>query len=165
MMSCHDVRRSVERFLALELDAGTETAMRAHLAACAACRAVVEEREPAMLLALEVGAQDEAADPSFATEVLGGIHQRRAEGGLRVRRRRWLAVAAAAAMVLGGAAIMRWGPSPAPTPVLISSPPPVARVEQAFVEVDGEGVRVYQVVPSPRDVVQVAFIVDPRLEL
>jgi len=40
-------------------------------------------------------------------------------------------------------------------------------VEPAFVEVDGAGVRLYQLTPTSqsREAIQVAFIVDPHLEL
>ena len=46
----------------------------------------------------------------------------------------------------------------------VSRPP---AVEPAFVEVDDAGVRLYQLTPTSqsREAIQVAFIVDPHLEL
>jgi hypothetical protein len=45
--------------------------------------------------------------------------------------------------------------------------PRPAAAEAAFIEVDGVGVRLYQFAPvsQSRDAIQVAFIVDPHLEL
>jgi hypothetical protein len=52
--------------------------------------------------------------------------------------------------------------------VTIARPPASAEaMEPAFVEVDNAGVRLYQLTPTTNShkAIQVAFIVDPRLEL
>ena len=56
-------------------------------------------------------------------------------------------------------------PAPPAVAQVPSQRPPV--IEPAFVEVDEVGVRLYQLTPTSqsREAIQVAFIVDPHLEL
>jgi predicted anti-sigma-YlaC factor YlaD len=168
MMSCLEVRRLTPRFLALELSPEAERELREHLRSCAGCRDAVAEREPALGLAWALAGETGPEDDRFVGEVLAGVHQRSLERRLSGRRSRLLAAAAAlTAVLLGGTVVVRQLARPAPQAVasLPASRPPV--VEPAFVEVDQVGVRLYQLTPTSqsREAIQVAFIVDPHLEL
>jgi len=172
VISCLEVRRMAPRFVALEVAPDVEREIRLHLAGCAACREMVAERDPALVLAWAVAADADAPDDErFVAEVLGQIHQRRLERMLGGKRPRIVAAAAAVLVViLGGTAVVRQLARPATTSAVASvaapGPRPVA-VEPAFIEVDGAGVRLYQLAPpsQSRDAIQVAFVVDPHLEL
>jgi hypothetical protein len=101
------------------------------------------------------------------------IHQRRLERTLTGRRSRVLAAAAVVLALLGGATVVRQVAWPARQVVaraqvtIARRPAPEATMEPAFVEVDNAGVRLYQLTPTSksRGAIQVAFIVDPHLEL
>ncbi len=160
------------RFVALELDPDVEREVRLHLEGCGECRDAASDREPVLALAGSVAAEPAPPDDErFVAEVLGQIHQRRLERQLRGRRPRVVAAAAAVVVaVLGGTAVVRHlaRPSTAPTLTAPATPRPgPGPATQAFIEVDGAGVRLYQVAPASqsRDAIQVAFIVDPHLEL
>jgi anti-sigma factor RsiW len=167
MTRCQEVRRVLERYLALELQAAEEQAVRAHLKACPACLAELERRDPAAALAANLGAApEEGGGEEFVQAVLAGIRQRRAERTLGPRRRLWGPLAAAA--LLATAVLPLWRsarPWPAPTPERAAAVAAPSDVEPAFVEVEGDSVRVYQLVPAETDSVRVALIVDPELEL
>lgn len=164
-MTCSEVARLQEAFLALELDPATEADVRLHLHACAGCRTALGEAEPAVALALRLAEKDVTADTAFVGEVLAGVHQRAFERRFAGRRRRWLAVAAALALtVLGGWAVLRQSGTANEGVTEATRTTPLA-VEPAFVEVEGDGVRLYQFDASPQGAVKVAFIVDPQLEL
>jgi len=167
MMSCLEVRRLTPRFLALELSPEPERELREHLRSCAGCRDALTEREPALGLAWALAGDAGHEDDRFVGEVLAGVHQRSLERKLSGRRSRLLAAAALLAVLLGGTVVVRQAARPAPQAVasLPASRPPA--VEPAFVEVDQAGVRLYQLTPTSqsREAIQVAFIVDPHLEL
>ncbi len=173
MKSCVEIRLLVPRFVDLSLDAPEEREVRDHLRGCRACRALVAEGEPA--LGLAVAMTDEPFDDcdDFTAGVLAGVHQRSVERTLSSRRRRWLmSVAAAVLLLLGGAEIRQRIEAPtAPAPALVAEARPAVRPatgpasDPAFIEVEGEDVRVYQFASASKDAVQVAFIVDPHLEL
>jgi len=167
MMSCLEVRRLAPRFLTLELSPEAETELREHLRSCAACRDSLAEREPALGLAWALAGDIGHEDNRFVGEVLAGVHQRSLERRLSGRRSRLLAAAALTAVLLGGTAVVRHLARPAPQAVASqpASRPPA--VEPAFVEVDQADVRLYQLTPTSqsREAIQVAFIVDPHLEL
>ena len=168
MTSCLEVRRLIPRLLALELPPETEREVREHLRSCEECRDAVADREPTVRLAWALAEARGPEDDRFVGEVMAGIHQRSLERRLARRRSRLLAAAAAAAVFLiGGTAVVRHLAVPVP-PVTAGAPAsrsPV--VEPAFVEVNEVGVRVYQLTPPSPSAsgIQVAFIVDPRLEL
>jgi len=168
MTSCLEVRRLAPRFLALELPLEAETEVREHLLSCEVCRDAMAEREPALRVAWALAADPGREDDHFVGEVLAGVHQRALERRLSGRRSRLLGAAAALAVaLLGGTAVVREITRPAPPAVaqVPSQRPPV--IEPAFVEVDEVGVRLYQLTPTSqsREAIQVAFIVDPHLEL
>ncbi len=168
MTSCLEARRLMPRFLALELAPETEKELRDHLCSCTSCREELTEREPALGLAWALATDPGAQDDSFVGEVLAGVHQRSLERRLAGRRSRLLAAAAAlAAVLLGGTAVVQNFTRPAPQTVAISPASRPSAVEPAFVEVDDAGVRLYQLTPASqsREAIQVAFIVDPHLEL
>jgi hypothetical protein len=106
-------------------------------------------------------------DDFFVSGVMAGIRQRRVERQVRSHRRWWVGMAAAVTLaVLGSTATflrLQGGPGTVPAVMAEGS----ALVEPMFVEVEGEGVRLYQLTPPSQNAqdVQVAFIVDPRLEL
>ncbi|MGD1147093.1 MAG: zf-HC2 domain-containing protein [Thermoanaerobaculaceae bacterium] len=173
MTSCLEVRRLAPRFVALELSPGDEREFREHLAGCAACREAVAASEPTLALAWRIAAEaGPAEDERFVSEVLGQIHQRQLEHRLRGRRS-WVVAAAAAAVlvaVLGGTAVVRQLSGPPATSAVATvaaTRPGPAATEPAFIEVEGAGVRLYQLAQASqsRDAIQVAFIVDPHLEL
>ena len=166
MTSCLEVRRLAPRFIALELEPEAEREVREHLRSCAACREAMAEREPALRVAWAMAAEPSPEDDRFVGEVLAGVHQHALERRLAGRRSRLLGAAAAiAAVLLGGTVVVRELTRPAPPAVAQVQRAPAA--EPAFVEVDGAGVRLYQLTPTSqsREAIQVAFIVDPHLEL
>jgi predicted anti-sigma-YlaC factor YlaD len=168
MTSCLEVRRLAPRFLALDLPPDSEGEVREHLRSCEACREAMAGREPALRVAWAMAAEPSPEDDRFVGEVLAGVHQRALERRLSGRRSRLLGVAATiAAVLLGGAVVVRELTRPAPPAVAQVSQQRPPAAEPAFVEVDGAGVRLYQLTPTSqsREAIQVAFIVDPHLEL
>jgi hypothetical protein len=171
-MTCLEARRLVPRFLAMDLSTEVERELREHLAACPDCRSRLAQREPELPLAWTLAAAPGPEDEAFVGEVMAQIHQRRLERRLGGRRGKALAAAAALLLtLLGGTAVIRRLSHTAP-PVVAQSPSRAARVrpvpsDPAFVEVDNAGVRLYQLTPASqsRGTIQVAFIVDPHLEL
>jgi len=167
MMSCQEVRRLAERFVAMELPHGDEHAVRQHLQGCRECRELYLVREPALLFALEPLSGEAVEDDAFVAGVLGGVRERRLERVFRLRRQRWMAAAAVVAMVvLGGLGGLKLG---APKPDVVTGGAVAARPEPAddppFVTVEGDDVSLYQVTLASEPGVQVAFVVDPNLEL
>lgn len=168
MTRCAEVQRMLGRYLAMELGPETEREVRDHLRQCAPCRQAAQEREPSLLLANAFPSEiSQMEDEAFVSEVLAAVHQRRLEARLRSRRRRWLAAAAAVVgVLLVGLGTLRQGPPEGPAvaqrPLLLHLTPSLA---PAAVEVEGEHVRLYQFAGSASSEVQVAFIIDPGLEL
>ncbi len=168
MMGCTDVLALSQRFIDLDLAPAEEAELRRHLAECPACRAELEAREPILALARRMadGFAAPDADGEFAAEVIAGVHQRALERRLHRRRPGWWAAAAAVVVaLLGGGVMLRSRPSPAPAVVAVHAPTAAEPSEPAFIEVQGEGVRVYQLASPGSGATQVAFIVDPHLEL
>lgn len=172
MTHCEQVQKLQPAFLALELEPAREHEVRGHLASCRECRDAYIAAEPALLLSL-VGAPRPVADEDqFVAAVLGGVHQARIARRLGARRVRFY-LAAAAAVLLTIAAPLTYRLATAPATVAVAHeadvvPATVATaVEPAFVEVEGQGVRLYQMTAAAGSAhpVQVAFIVDPGLEL
>jgi len=166
MIACRDVRRLQTVFLDLGLEPAAEAEIRQHLATCGECRDSLAEQEPVTAMALRLGEIVVVADPRFVADVMAGVHQRRVERGLIHRRRGWTVAAAALVLaLLGGWAALRL-PAPAHTTTVAVRPRPAAGpVEPAFVEVEGDGVRLYQLDTAAQGSVRVAFVVDPHLEL
>jgi len=171
VIECRDVALLRSAYLALELDRAGEAEFRAHVAGCDGCRADLASADAAAALALRLPAPEVAADETFVAGVLAGIHQRRIEGRVTHRRRGALAAAAGLLLaILGGWALLRDREAVHPAAVAVRSAVAPATVEPAFVEVEGAGVRLYQMdATSPdsarQDGPRVAFIVDPQLEL
>jgi hypothetical protein len=163
-MSCVETRRLTPRLVGLDLPGDQEQAVREHLTGCGGCRRELMLREPALAMALLLaGGPVSDTDDFFVSDVMSSVRQRQLERRLTGRRRRWLAVAAAALLaLLGGTTALRhqWRPG---TVVAASARTTVS--EPAFVEVDGPDVRLYQLTSASREAVQVAFVVDPHLEL
>jgi predicted anti-sigma-YlaC factor YlaD len=172
-VNCLEAHRLMPRLEAMDLPRQVEVALREHLAVCPACRQTAAAREPGFDLAAALASSPGLEDDRFVGEVMAEIHQRRLERSLGRRRSRLLAAAAVVLALLGGATVVRQVARPARqvvarAPVTIAHPPArVATMEPAFVEVDNAGVRLYQLTPTSnsRGAIQVAFIVDPHLEL
>jgi predicted anti-sigma-YlaC factor YlaD len=167
-MTCTDVRERLAAFLALEMEAHDEASLREHLTACPACREAVTEREPSFCLVWSLAGTAGLEDDAFAGEVLAGVHQRRMQGRLALRRPRLLAAAAVLVAVLGGALVVRlggwWAPQAAPALEQAAAHASPGR-PLGFVDVEGAGVRVYNVAAATGSSVGVAVIVKPGLEL
>lgn len=174
MIRCDDAREMLVGFLDLALSVSDEAELRDHLAGCSACRLAYTKAEPALLLSLTpaAAATADGDEDDFVAAVLGGVHQARFDRREGHRReRRYLAAAAAVVLAVAGTMALRmttFSTSGTATVAAATQPPVVTgQVEPAFVEVEGESVRLYQVsVPgAAAGSVQVAMVVDPRLEL
>lgn len=167
MRECAEVSSLLGAFVGLDLGAAEESEVREHLRTCAACRELYVAAEPTLALSLVMAAAPAPQDDLFVSAVLAGIRQRRVERQVRSHRRWWVGMAAAVALVVLGstATFMRLQGGDTTAPAIIAEGP--TSVAPAFVEVEGEGVRLYQLTPPSQNArdVQVAFIVDPRLEL
>jgi predicted anti-sigma-YlaC factor YlaD len=167
MSGCAEVVGRLEAFVGLDLQGDEETEVRDHLRACAACRDRYVAAEPTLVLSLPLAAVPAPEDDFFVSGVLAGIHQRRVERQVTSHGRWWLGAAAAVLLAVMGSTVLylRVQGGGATTPSMIAEGS--TSVELASVEVDGEGVRLYQLTVPSRDVrdVQVAFIVNPQLEL
>lgn len=158
-MTCLEVRAQLAAYLAEGLGEEERRRWRSHVTGCNACRRWVWQEDPAVALALSLPPL-EPGDDRFADEVLAGIRQRRVERAL-TRKGRLLRAAAAAVLVASILGYLRWTKVEGPT--VVATPAAPAAAPEPFVEVEGEGVRVYQLA-SGSDV-QVAFIVSPSVEL
>jgi predicted anti-sigma-YlaC factor YlaD len=166
-MTCTDVRERLAAFLALEMEAHDEASLREHLTTCPACRDAVTELEPSFCLVWPLAGTAGEEDDAFAGEVLAGLHQRRMQSRLALRRPRLLAAAALLVAVLGGALVIRqggwWAQPTAPAVEQVAAHASSGR-SLGFVDVEGAGVRVYNVAAVGSSV-GVAVIVKPGLEL
>lgn len=168
-MTCDGVITRLGAFLALDLDPATEHDVRLHLAGCRTCRIAAVALDPVQVVSLALANAAGNSDDAFVSEVMAGVHQRRVERRLPATRRWWLAAAAAVLVVVGAGTLAVRLQIPA-TPTSVAEQPrsdEAPAVEPAFVQVEGEGVRLYQVHPSSPEgrSLRVAFVVDPRLEL
>jgi predicted anti-sigma-YlaC factor YlaD len=167
MRGCAEVTSVLEAFVGLDLGVAEEGEVREHLRGCAGCRELYVAAEPTLALSLAMAAAAGPQDDFFATGVMAGIRQRRVERQMRSHRRWWVGMAAAVTLAVLGSTVtflrLQGGTPAAP---MVVAEGPVA-VEPAFVEVEGDGVRLYQLTSPSRNArdVQVAFIVDPQLEL
>lgn len=158
-MTCAQLQQHLGDWLADRLPAAEEARLRAHLRQCSACRSYLWEREPAAALGICLP-QEGFEDSRFVSEVLSGLRQRRAEQSLAAKPS-WKLGRAAAALLLVGLAAAAFGHRARPwsgSPLRAQQRPAV----EPFVEVEGEGVRVYQLATGEK--VQVAFIVSPTME-
>ncbi len=162
-MSCGKVCGWLPAYVALGLGEDERQEFRAHVRGCQECRRLLWQEDPALAMALALPAA-EPTDGHFVEEVVAGIHQRRVEKSLARKKRVWRRVAAAAFLFLAlGLAYERWPRVPPPT--VVATPVQEKLVPEPFVEVEGEGVRVYQLVSEGEARTQVAFIVSPAVEL
>jgi len=168
MMTCKETRRLQARFFAMELAAEQEAEVRDHLETCRECRRAYANAEPSFAFAAALrrtNASDEGA--TFVSEVMAGVRQRRSEQAVAPHRRRLpLSLAAAAVLTLAAGLLLVRGPmGPDEQRAAVDGAAASAAVEPALVEVEGEGVRIYQLASDGEGAVQVAFIVDPQMEL
>jgi predicted anti-sigma-YlaC factor YlaD len=168
MMTCNEARRLRARFFAMDLAAEHEAEVSRHVDACAECRGVFATSEPSFGMALALRRGAPVGDSrAFVAEVMAGLRQRRSERTLESRRRRWpLSLAAAALLTLATGLVLTLGPgSFSGQRAAGRSIADEGAVEPALVEVEGEGVRVYQLATDGEGAIRVAFIVDPQMEL
>ncbi|HNX49091.1 MAG TPA: zf-HC2 domain-containing protein [Thermoanaerobaculaceae bacterium] len=167
MRGCAEVTSLLPAFVGLDLPPAEESEVREHLRGCAACRDRYAEAEPTLAFSLALAVAPAREDDLFVPGVLAGIRQRRVERQARSHRRWWMGAAAAVVLaVLGSTATYyRLQGGPTTPPAIVAEGP--AQMGPALVEVDGDGVRLYQLTVPGRDAseVQVAFIVNPQLEL
>ena len=172
-MRCDTFRERLNGYLDESLDDDQRRAVREHLASCSECGRWAVAHEPTLLFTK--AATDAVASPArveACTEaVLAQVRQRRLERRLGARRRPWIAAAAAAVVMIGGA--MVWtltGGHPGtavdtPTTEFVGAAadatPPPPRVE---VDMIGEGVRVYQFAQESDADTAVLYVVNPALE-
>lgn len=162
-MSCSKVRGWLGAYLAESLAEAERQEFRAHVRGCQGCRRWLWQQDPSLALALALPAA-EPADGAFVEEVFAGIHQRRLERSLARKKRAWQRAAAAAFVLLAlGLAYERW--PRAPQPAVVATPAQEKMAPEPFVEVEGEGVRVYHLASQGEARTQVAFIVSPSVEL
>lgn len=171
MKQCAAIQATRAAFVALELPMAREEEVREHLRGCGACLAHYLNAEPALVFSLRmpdggVGRDDEE---EFVQGVLTGVRQRRVEQRLG-RWRSWWRVGAAAAVlvvaVLGsGRLFMATEERPELTVADHQPAHRVDPVEPLFIEVEGKGVRLYQLTTGGERPVPVAFVVDPSVEL
>ena len=165
-MTCEEVRELIPAFVSLELAPEVERPVREHLAVCADCRAAIEAAEPVCGLALRLASDAEDDAEGFVAAVMGGLRQRRAERRLAGTRWRWLASAAAVVVAfLAGTQVRRGGEQATTASLSPTVTPAVRPAEGTFVEVEGKGVRLYQIGDPASREIAVAVIVDPTLEL
>ncbi|MCJ7755726.1 MAG: zf-HC2 domain-containing protein [Thermoanaerobaculales bacterium] len=169
-MNCEIFREMIGSYVDETLEEGRRHWFRTHLRECPTCRESALREEPSLLFAMAPAAPGEPeAIEACAAAVMGRIRQDRLERRLH-RRRPWMAVAAAATLVISGGIAWRTmisGGSGTLQPVveglrdaeLQQSPPTVE------VEMSGEDVRVYQFANDANADTAVYFIVDPALEL
>lgn len=158
-MTCGQAKRKLAALQADSLLPEAEHALRVHLRQCSACRALLWQEDPAVALALALP-REGFTDGAFVAQVLAGVRQRRLESQLASHRGpSWRTLAAALLVGLALAGVShRSGPAPGPAGQVAEAQP-----AEPFVEVEGEGVRVYQLAADAQ--AQVAFIVSPTLEL
>jgi predicted anti-sigma-YlaC factor YlaD len=170
-MNCSEARRLQSRFLALELPAASEAAVREHLELCPRCREDYCASERTFALAWGLAKTDPAEDPEFVSGVLAGIRQRRFERRLASHRRRWLATAAAAAAVGAIGLFSFWEGGHTPPPHIARRPATELQTagthmpEPPFVDVEGRDVRVYEFSSEKTEGMRIAFVVNPHMEL
>jgi len=170
-MNCGMFREMIGSYVDETLEEGRRHWFRTHLRECPTCRESALREEPSLLFAMAPAVPGEPEEiEACAVAVMGRIRQDRLERRLHRRRRPWLAVAAAAALVISGGIAWRTmvgGGSGTLQPVVearrdaeLQSSPPTVEVEMA-----GEEVRVYQFANEADSDIAVYFIVDPALEL
>jgi len=168
MMTCNETRRLQARFFAMELAVEQEAEVRDHLETCRECRHAYAAAEPGFAFADALRRKGvSAGGGSFVAEVMAGVRQRRSEQAIAPRRRRLpLSLAAAAVLTLAAGLLLVRGPlGPDEQRAAVDGAAASTAAEPALVEVEGEGVRIYQLASDGEGAVQVAFIVDPQMEL
>jgi anti-sigma factor RsiW len=176
-MRCDAFRELMDSYLEEALEGAERQAWRTHLRTCADCRRWAVRVEPTLLFAAtEAAAVDGRKVDACADRVAALIRQQRLEQRLGRRRRPWLAAAAAVLLLVGAGVVWQQMTAPddqvaAPAVVpavadaqVAPTQPPQGQPPQVEVNMDGEGVRVYQFAGGSDDDTTVLFIVNPALE-
>jgi predicted anti-sigma-YlaC factor YlaD len=170
-MNCTEFRELLGSYLEESLTEERRRMFRRHLRECASCRERAVSEDPTLLFAAVPETPVSEADiEACAAAVTAQIKQQRLARNLSSRRRPWLAMAAAAIIMIAGGLswkVLRGSvETPIPTAAEIHlhddarSVPPTVEVEMA-----GEDVRVYQFAVDEDDDTAVYFVVNPAMEL
>ena len=170
-MDCQEFHELLGSYLEELLEEERRRVFRRHLRECASCRERALSEDPTLLFATAPEMPVSEADvEGCAAAVTAQIRQQRLARSLSRRRRPWLAVAAAAVIMIAGG--LSWkvihggveAPIPATAEVQLHddarSAPPTVEVEMA-----GEDVRIYQFATDKDDNTAVYFVVNPAMEL
>jgi anti-sigma factor RsiW len=169
-MNCEIFRKMIGSYIDETLDEDRRDWFRSHLRECVACRNRALREEPSLFF---TAAQDppvnvEAVE-ACVSSVTARIRHDRLERRLNRNYRPWLAVAAAAIIVLGGGiawlGMTGYGLPSKPSAESsrsfeVKTPPPSVEVEM-----ESDTVRVYQFAAEDNSDSAMYFIVDPAMEL
>ncbi len=167
-MHCDEFRATLESYLDDGLPASERGRWRLHLRDCSECRGWASGREPALLFAaMPQPAVELPRVEACALAVRAQVRQRRTRSRLvRIRAVRWLSAAAAAVVLVAAGLVLHHEgvapPTAAAPPAAVTAaeaPPP-----QLEVDMDGDGVRVYNFAVDDGNDLAVAFVVNPSLE-
>jgi predicted anti-sigma-YlaC factor YlaD len=164
-MECERFREHLNAYVAERLEGVERLEWRDHLRGCRDCRGWALGEEPTLWLAVEAPsvaepARVEACVTAVTTMARQQTISRRLSGG-----RRWvLAAAAVAVLALGG---LLWSLGGMGGGVVTADGRPVDSglpAPDLEVEMEGEGVRVYQFTGDGEEDTVVAFVVNPALD-
>lgn len=166
-MECKLFRKTLDAYLGDTLEENRREIFRHHLRACGACRAWALEADPSLLFAVAVEAPaDQDRVESCAAAVTSQIRQQRLRRRLQGRRQAWLALAASALLVIIAALGWRMvGGGGVPSKLATGPAAGAATPPTVEVEMENEGVRVYQFAAEGDSDTAAYFIVNPALEL